>query len=216
MNTLLMSWNYFLILIPLYSFAIFLPSILDAMNFDTMTIQLLTVPPSMLAFLVVVATALISDRIQMRGPLIMVGLAIAAIGYIIQLTSSKPSVQYAGIFFIGAGVFPCSPLILTWLSNNLAPHYARATGLGFITAIGQLGAIVASFTYLERDQPDYTIGHSISLGAIVLALIGVAANMVYIKWENAARKAGKRDNRLKEVRRGKELGYQHPEFRYTL
>lgn len=186
------------------------------MKYDPTTTQLLTVQPNILAFIFVIASALLSDYIHMRGPLILISFSIAAIGYIIQLASSSPSVQYAGIFFIGAGVFPCSPLILTWLSNNLAPHYSRATGLGFITAMGQLGAIVATFTYLKQDEPDYTVGHSISLGAIGLTLVGVSANMMYIRWENAARKAGKRNYRFKEAREGQELGYQHPDFRYML
>ena len=56
-------------------------------------------------------------------------------------------------------------------------------------------------------------GHAINIGAIVLTLIGVVTNMFYIKWENAARARGKRDYRYQE---GRELGYRHPEFRYTL
>ena len=211
-----MSWNYLLILIPLYSFSIFLPTILEGMHYDGTTAQWLTVPPNIVAFVFVIASALFSDYIKMRGPLIVVGFSVAAIGYIMQLASSSPSAQYAGIFFIGAGAFPCSPLLLTWLSNNLAPHYARATGLGFMTAIGQLGAIIATWTYLPNDAPRYTLGHSLNLGAIVLTLIGVSANILYIKWENAARKAGKRNDRFKRVRQGNQLGYRHPDFRYTL
>lgn len=211
-----MSCNYFLILIPVYSFAIFLPSILIGMKYDATTAQLLTIPPNLLAFLFVIASALISDYIHIRGPLILLQFSIAAVGYVIQLATSSPSIRYVGLFFVGAGVFACPPLILTWLSNNLAPHYARATGLGSATAIGQMGAIVASFTYLERDEPNFTIGHSISLGAIGLTIIGVSANMIYIRRENAARMAGKRDYRLKSSKDQQNLGYRHPNFRYIL
>lgn len=211
-----MSWNYLLILIPTYSFSIFLPAILEGMNYEGTTAQLLTVPPNMVAFFFVIASTFFSDYIKMRGPLLIAGLLFAAIGYIIQLASSDPSVQYAGVFFIAAGIFPCAPLILTWLSNNLAPHYPRATGLGFITGAGQIGAIIATFTYFKSQFPAYTTGHSISLGAIGLAVIGVSANIIYIKWENAARKAGKRDNRLRKVGEGRELGYRHPDFRYMI
>lgn len=65
------------------------------------------------------------------------------------------------------------------------------------------------------DAPNYTVGHSINLGAIALTLIGVSANMLYIRWENAARRAGKREYRF-EAAGGGELGYRHPEFQYTL
>ena len=73
---------------------------------------------------------------------------------------------------------------------------------------------VFSFTYLSDDAPDYTVGHSINLGAIGLTLICVTINMLYIRWENAARRAGKREYRFEQAQG--DLGYRHPEFRYTL
>ena len=212
-----MSLEFFLILIPIYSYSLFLPTIIKSLGYSAVVSQLFTVPPNFLAFLVVLASSFISDRIKMRGPPIIVGLLVAAIGYIMQLASHENSVKYAGTFFIAAGAFPCSPLVLAWLSNNLAPHYTKATGLGFQVAFGNCGAFVATFTYLTSDAPSYTVGHSINLGAIGLALILVAANMLYIRWENAARHAGKREYRFERAREGDgELGYRHPEFRYTL
>ncbi len=209
-----MSSNFFLILIPIYSYSLFLPSIIEGLGYSDISAQLFTVPPNFLAFLVVIIVSFISDKIKMRGPLIVLGLSVAAIGYIMQLASNTGGVRYAGTFFIAAGAFPCSPLILAWLSNNLAPHYVRATGVGFQVAIGNCGAFVATFTYLSSDAPNYTTGHSINLGAICLTLIGVVANMLYIRWENTAREAGKREYRLQQE--GGELGYRHPRFRYTM
>ena len=214
-NTLLMSWNFFLVLVPIYSYSLFLPSIIEGLGYTNITAQLFTVPPNFLAFLVVIATCFVSDRIKMRGPLIFAGFTVAAVGYIMQLASNSNGVKYAGTFFIAAGAFPCSPLIIGWLSNNLAPHYTKATGLGFQVAIGNCGAFVATFTYLSSDAPAYTTGHSINLGAIGLKLIGIAINMLYIRWENAARRAGKREYRFERAGEG-DLGYRHPEFRYTL
>lgn len=214
-NTIAMSLNFFLILVPIYSFSLFLPSIIKGLGYKAVHAQLLTVPPNFLAFLTVIATSFISDRIKMRGPMITAGLVIAAIGYILQLASHTVAAKYVGTFFIAAGMFPCSPLVLAWLSNNLAPHYIKATGLGFQVAIGNCGAFVATFTYLSTDAPKYTTGHAINLGAIGLSLILTLGNMAYIRWENAARQSGKRDYRLTAAD-GAELGYRHPEFRYTM
>lgn len=212
-----MSFNFLLILIPIYSYSLFLPTIISGMGYDAVTAQLFTVPPNFLAFLTVLVVSWVSDKIKMRGPLIAGLFTFAAIGYIMQLASSSNAVQYAGTFFIAMGAFPCSPLILAWLSNNLAPHYTKATGVGFQVAVGNCGAFVATFTYLKSDGPDYVTGHSINLAAIVLTLIGVIANIFYIKWENAARQSGKREYRFEQQREGDgELGYRHPEFRYTL
>jgi hypothetical protein len=139
-----MSMTFFLILIPIYSYSLFLPTIIEGMGYSDIVAQLFTVPPNFLAFLVVIGASFLSDRIKMRGPLIVAGFCIAAIGYIMQLASDAAGVKYAGTFFIAAGAFPCSPLILAWLSNNLAPHYTKATGLGFQVAIGNCGAFVAT------------------------------------------------------------------------
>lgn len=38
-----------------------------------------------------------------------------------------------------------------WLSNNLAPHYVRATGIGFEIAFANCAAFIAVFVYLEQD-----------------------------------------------------------------
>ncbi len=141
-----MSWIFFLILIPIYSYSLFLPSIIEGLGYSNVTAQLFTVPPNFLAFLVVIGVSFLSDKLKMRGPLILAGFTVAAIGYIMQLASSHGGVKYAGTFFIAAGAFPCSPLVLAWLSNNLAPHYVKATGLGFQVAVGNCGAFVATFT----------------------------------------------------------------------
>ncbi|GIZ36924.1 hypothetical protein CKM354_000039000 [Cercospora kikuchii] len=214
-NTILMSLNFFLILVPIYSYSLFLPTIIKGLGYTNVTAQLFTVPPNFLAFLSVIAFAWTSDRIKMRGPLIGVGLLLAAVGYIMQLASGENAVKYAGTFFVAVGAFPCSPLVLAWLSNNLAPHTTKATGLGFQVAIGNCGAFVATFTYLAKDGPEYTTGHAINLGAIGLSMILTIGNILYIRWENSARQSGKREHRLQQGMDHSSLGYRHPDFRYT-
>ena len=214
-NTQLMSLNFFLILIPIYSYSLFLPSIISGLGYKRVTAQLFTVPPNFLAFLSVILFAWTSDKLKKRGPLIAAGLLIATIGYILQLASDRNAVKYAGTFLVATGAFPCSPLILAWLSNNLAPHTTKATGLGFQVAIGNCGAFVATFTYLSKDAPAYTTGHAINLGAIGLSLLLTAVNILYIRRENSQRREGRRDHRLASADSENKLGYRHPNFVYT-
>lgn len=162
-NTIAMSVDFLLLLVPIYSYSLFLPSIIKGLGYSTVHAQLLTVPPNFLAFLSVIGTCWLSGRLKLRGPLIFSGNLIAAIGYIIQLAASHPGTKYAGTFFIAAGAFPTSPLVIGWLSNNLAPHYIKATGLGFQVAIANWAAFIATFTYLSKDAPDYTTGHAVTL-----------------------------------------------------
>lgn len=130
--TTLQAW--FFVLIPLYSFSLFLPTIIKSLGFTATKAQLLTVPPNFTAFLLVLLTTYYSDKLKMRGPIMLVGQVLAIIGYIMLLVSKRPNVKYGGTFFVASGVFICSPAVMAWLSNNLSPHYVRATGTGFQVA----------------------------------------------------------------------------------
>jgi hypothetical protein len=79
------------------------------------------------------------------------GCVVAVVGYVILLASERPAVQYGGTFLVASGVYPGSPCVMGWLSNNLAPHYVRATGVGLQIAIANCAAFVATFTYLSKD-----------------------------------------------------------------
>ena len=94
------------------SFSLFLPSIINGMGYKSTIAQLLTAPPNMLGFLVVIFTAYLSDKVKVRGPFIAVGTVVGVGGYIMLLTSDRNAVKYAGTFLIGAGVFQASPMLM--------------------------------------------------------------------------------------------------------
>ena len=79
------------------------------------------------------------------------GIVLAIAGYIMLIATPHVYTQYGGAFLVASGIFPCSPLIMGWLANNLAPHYVRATGTGFQIMIANFAAFVATFTYIMTD-----------------------------------------------------------------
>jgi MFS family permease len=105
----------------------------------------------MAGFFAVLLGGWASDKIGMRGPIMLTGCTVAIAGYIMLLVAEKPAVRYGGTFLIAAGVFPSSPAVMGWLANNLAPHYTRATGIGFQLCIANCAAFIATFTYLPKD-----------------------------------------------------------------
>lgn len=214
-NTLLLSLNFFAIITPIYSYSLFLPTIIKNLGYTNVHAQLLTVPPNVCAFLTVLATGWTSDRLRMRGPLMIAGAAVSAIGYIVLITQHKPIHRYGGTFLAAAGVFPCSPLVMGWLANNLAPHYVRATGTGFQIMVANLAAFIATFTYLPNDAPRYRKGHAINLGFLCFSICLSTVLILYNKGENKKRAGGKRDDRLLTGEES-ELGYRHPAFVYTI
>ena len=231
-NTWLLSMNFFAIITPIYSFSLFLPTIISSLGYARVTAQLFTVPPNIMGFVMVILGTFLSDKIHSRGLVMIGGCSLAIIGYIMLLIKGRPAVHYGGTFFVAAGIFASSPSVMGWLNNNLAPHYVRATGTGLQLAIANCAAFIATFTYLKKDayvsfasrwicleltlnRPDYTTGHSINIGMLGLSLILSTTTIAYAKYENRKRENGERDHRLLNEDPSM-LGYRHPDFRYTI
>jgi len=139
---------------------------------------------------------------------------VGTIGYSIQLGSASATVRYVGTFFVPvAAAGP--PLALGWLSNNLGPHYVRATGIAMQVMFANCAAFVSTFSYLEHDKPRYTRGHAINLGMMMFATIPTSLLILFCKWENRQRAEGKRDHKLHEQSEAM-LGSLHPNFKYTI
>jgi hypothetical protein len=67
----------------------------------------------------------------------------------------------------------------------------------------------------DIDRPRYITGHAINIGMLGLALVSIAGNIWYCKWENRKRANGERDDRLRDEKEER-LGYRHPRFEYTI
>jgi hypothetical protein len=111
-QTYFCSFIWFFLLVPLYSFSLFLPTIVNGMGYSGTTAQLLTVPPNVLGFLVVIGAAYLSDKVKNRGFFIVGGTLLGIVGYVMLLVANTNAVRYAGTFFIGAGVFQASPMLM--------------------------------------------------------------------------------------------------------
>ena len=99
--------------ITVQSFSLFLPTIITGLGYtSTTTAQLFTVPPNLAAFITVLITSLLSDRIRARGPIMAAGIVVAIAGYIMLLVAKRAQVRYGGTFLVAAGVYPCSAMIM--------------------------------------------------------------------------------------------------------
>lgn len=91
-------------------------------------------------------------------------------------------IKYFATFLCAIAVYIGPGLNLTWLNVNVAPHYRRATEIGFQQSMGNTAGIVAGQIY--RTAP-YKLGNSFSLGAICLSEFLIVAKVLYIKRQNA-------------------------------
>ncbi|KAG2018768.1 high-affinity nicotinic acid transporter [Coprinopsis cinerea AmutBmut pab1-1] len=181
-------------------------------------VQLRTVPPYIASAVWVILNAYISARIRMRFLPLLYNLALVAAGYAISISTKHSQARYAACFLMLMGASVGGPMIMTWGTDNASPDTMRAVVTAAIPGIGALGAIMAVWTYLPTDAPDYRKGNTANLVSICSISCIVVITAVYIKWENAKRDRGDRDARLDGVSPEKEtqMGYRHPRFRYQI
>ena len=136
---------YFGILAGLYSFGLFLPTIINSLNFasNPNQAQLWSVIPYAVATVVTVFVAFLSDRLKLRGVIILFSLPLAIIGYAVISVSEKPKVKFGMTCLMAIGLYSSVPCILSWNSNNSAGHYKRATTSALQLAIANSGGFVA-------------------------------------------------------------------------
>ncbi|KAM0258565.1 hypothetical protein ACHAQJ_003736 [Trichoderma viride] len=208
-------------LMPLYSFSLFLPSIIQNMSFTTKSAviknQLLSVPPYAVAAVTTVAAGLWSDRVQKRAIFNIFISLIGIAGFIMLMASTNPGVQYAGTFLGAIGIYSGIPITIAWVANNVEGVYKRGIVLGFVIGWGNINGVVSSNIYY--DAPRYLQGHGTVIGYLFFGVFcGSILTATLLSRENKRRLNGER-NYWAEGKTPKEiqaLGDKRPDFMYTI
>ncbi|RBQ64628.1 hypothetical protein FVER14953_21686 [Fusarium verticillioides] len=189
----LTSTAYFAILAGLYSFGLFLPTIVNDLHIASSAnqAQLWSVIPYAIATPVTVLVAFISDRTKVRGLIILVVLPIAIVGYAVIANVQAANTRFAMTCLMALGMYASVPCILVWNSNNSAGHYKRATTSALQLAVANCGGFVASFVYPSKDGPLYHRGHRVILGLLCYAWVAVLLNVLWCAKTNRDKKNGK-------------------------
>ncbi|GAM87794.1 hypothetical protein ANO11243_058220 [Dothideomycetidae sp. 11243] len=190
-------WLYGLVFhtlsLPLYTLSLFLPSIIAALGYKAADAQLLTIPPYVLATILTVVYAVVSERFKKRAVFIAFSSLIGIIGYIILLTNTEPTkrpgVSYTGVFFCAAGIYPAVALGLSWPAMNVSGQTKRAAANGLQITVGNLGAVIGTQLYRSNDSPRYKLGHSVALGYLCANILVVGALWAILRRENRKRDA---------------------------
>ncbi|KAM5343320.1 hypothetical protein ACJ41O_014286 [Fusarium nematophilum] len=197
--------------IILYGFSSFLPSILkNGLGYSRMEAQYLSVPVYLLGGISFFVAAKIGDKWRYRGSVLLFLDIFGIIGYVILLTVKNSAVQYFACYLIALCLYVGPGVNETWIVNNTAPHYRRATFLGVSQAVGNTAGVVAGQVY--RQAP-YKLGHWSSLVSGIFCVILISIQLVYFKRENR-----KKDQILRGERpddRTEFEGEHNLEFRYV-
>jgi hypothetical protein len=215
-NSIICGFAFMFANVAVQSIALFMPTIIAALGYESIQAQLYTVPVYTVATVVSVFMAWVSDRFRKRGIFVCSGSLLALAGYAILSTVNRADIKYAGVYVAAIGIFFIGTTVLAWVLNNTAGNSIRAVSSAFVVTMGNFGSLIAVWSYLANDAPFYKNGHLINMGAeAIVCLLGLAG-IIYVKLENRQRNLGNRDFRLHGLsdEEADKLGYRHPSFRY--
>lgn len=172
-NVYLAAITLFCCSIPLFGFGTFLPSIIKGLGYTSLQANYLTIPVYVLATITLATATFTSDRLKKRTPVLLVMLLPVIVGYIIVCSTASHAAGYFAMFLCGSGIYAFNCLLLTWVSNNLAPDYKRSVGVPLFICLGNISGIASSNIYPSTDAPRYLVGNAVSAGTESVAMICV-------------------------------------------
>jgi hypothetical protein len=155
----------------------------------------------------------------------MAGFAIAALGFIAQLAiphPKYPGLTYGFLFPVAGGLYSPFIILVSWIGNSLAPSSKRAIGMALLISVGNMGGIMGSNIYLDREKPKYKTGFGVSLAMCCAAIAMTMYLRIAYGRENRKRDALLAEHGEEAIRARYsdeemlELGDKSPFFRYTL
>ncbi|OJJ00072.1 hypothetical protein ASPVEDRAFT_51333 [Aspergillus versicolor CBS 583.65] len=226
----MVDWKIFLAIllawansVPNAAFKFTMPQIINQLGFSTAESQLLTIPPYVCGGISAWVTGRFSDRFSWRmpfivGPLSILVVAMAVLFKYSENVKDNVPAMYIGVVLAQIGIYPLLPGISAWTGNNLAPSWKRSIGLAWVLAAGNLGSIVGTNVFLDREGPRYPTGYGTALGIICLG-VGCAVTMEFFLWRSNKANSRLSEDELREQYTPEQLdamGERSPLYRYTL
>lgn len=138
---LLHYFIYLLDCIPLGSLTFYTPTIVAGLGYNSITAQLMTVPPWVVAYIVSLTLSWSADRLNARGFHIAVSSTVGGIGWLTAalLPANAYKTRYGALVLCACGAFPSAAPLSSWVSCN-APAVAS---VGIAIALNNSSAGIA-------------------------------------------------------------------------
>jgi hypothetical protein len=204
----------------LYSFSVFLPTIIDGMGggFSRQAVQALTIPVYFAGFATYIACAWWSDKIQQKGFFCIAGLSVSMLGYIFLIVNKGLVLSYCGTFVVALGLWTATGAAFTWINNNNPRYGKRAFASGMQITIGNISGVVSPFLYSSDTAPGYLPGYGATIGLLALGIALYTALHVYFRVQNRRKREGRYDYLMegKTEEEVEEMGEANPRYMYTI
>ncbi|KAL9115556.1 MAG: hypothetical protein Q9187_007290 [Circinaria calcarea] len=205
---------YFCLLVPSYGLAYFLQTIIATFGYGPIQAQLHAIPVSVCVLAASILIAYLSDKAEHRFLFVQACFIIAIIGCVLLFMIHTPrSVQYGCVFLYAIGLSCAIPLVVCWITMNLSGHRRRSVGTGFIIGIGDAGGLLATFSFLATDAPEYRFGYKLSMSLLAVSMLAAVAYYAACRYDNTKLRKAEEDlsgtEEIIERKGGLDVGYRY-------
>ncbi|KAI0386386.1 putative MFS transporter [Hypomontagnella monticulosa] len=204
--------------ITVQGLAFFTPTIVASIypNYSTVQKQLYTVPPYVVGAVFEVLLPLLSWRLDKRQIFLILVAPLTMMGYIMFLASTDTKVRYAATFFTAISCFAAGPLTNAQVSAQVISDSARSMSLATNMMFGNVGGLIATWSYLSWDGPNYPIGNGLNLAASSMLLIIATLTLFWMKADNKRREKLDVAKELEGLSQAQiqSLEWRHPGWRW--
>ncbi|EMC93252.1 hypothetical protein BAUCODRAFT_76543 [Baudoinia panamericana UAMH 10762] len=209
--------------VPNYALKFAMPSIMTGMGYKSANAQLMTIPPYACGAIMSYILARIADKKTWRMPFIVAPQLLLIVAYGI-LSAKAGNIKhnvglcYFAVCLACAGLYPIFPGVSAWNVANLWGPTKRGMGIAYLIAVGNIGGLIGSFIYIDKEAPKYPTGYGTSLG---FAAAGIAACFVleYALWTINKKNEKVSEDEIRAMYTDEKLermGDKSPLYRYAL
>ncbi|RSM15177.1 hypothetical protein CDV31_005111 [Fusarium ambrosium] len=209
--------------VPNYAMKFTMPSILKGMGYTSSHAQLMTIPPYAVGAISAYVFAIFADKYSWRYPFILGPQCCLVTAFIILFAKSGDvensiAACYFAVCLACFGMYPILPGVNAWNVANTPDPAKRSVNIGLLVCVGNIGGLIGSYIYLDREAPRYPTGYGTSL-AFGLAGIIAATLLEFLLKRDNAKKAQMSEDEIHERYTDEELmnmGEKSPLFKWAL
>ncbi|EFQ33766.1 major facilitator superfamily transporter [Colletotrichum graminicola] len=172
--SVLTDWKIYLLIlvnwsnaVPNYAMKFTMPQIIKNMGYTSANAQLLTIPPYAVGALSAYGFSVFADRHSWRMPFIVGPQLCLVVAFSILFAKSADikhniALCYFAVCLACFGMYPILPGVNAWNVANTPSPTKRAVSIGFLVCVGNVGGLIGSYIYIDKEAPRYPTGFGTS------------------------------------------------------
>ncbi|KAI8179523.1 Major facilitator superfamily transporter [Colletotrichum sp. SAR 10_65] len=213
--------------VPNYALKFTMPQIIKNMGFTSANAQLLTIPPYAVGAISAYLFSVFADKYSWRMPFILGPQLLLVVAFTILFTKSEDikdniALNYFAICLACFGnafkMYPILPGVNAWNVANTPSPTKRAISIGFLVCVGNIGGLIGSYIYMDKEAPRYPTGYGTSFGFASAGIIAVITLEALLYRRNKKKELMTEDE-VRQRHSDEELdrmGEKSPLFKYAL